>query len=56
VANGFDSRVHAVQAAASTRTTESSLIVHDKSNNFGYAVLHKVFTTTNPVEIYAKCF
>jgi hypothetical protein len=40
--NGFDRSVHAVQAAASTRSTSSSLIVHDRSNNFGYAVLHKV--------------
>ncbi len=37
--------MRAVQAAASTRAATSSLIVHDKSNNFGYAVLHKVCAT-----------
>jgi hypothetical protein len=40
--------VRAFQAAASTRAADSSLIVHDMSNNLGYAVLHKVRPRLNP--------
>lgn len=55
-ANGFGGRVLAVQAAASTRATSSSLIVHDKSNNFGYAVLHKVGHAFNALSFLKLCF
>lgn len=46
----------AVQAAASTRTTSSSLIVHDKNNNLGYAVLHKVRPALSALSCLKPCF